>query len=41
MQRAPMRSYNPAITQEPHVYRTMEAVLHNGKAIKVFTCYYA
>jgi cyanate lyase len=34
MQRCPMRSYDPSIVQEPHVYRTQEAVLHYGEAIK-------
>lgn len=24
MKRCPMRSYDPAITQEPHIYRTTE-----------------
>jgi cyanate lyase len=34
MKRCPMRSWDPAIKQEPHIYRTTEAVLHYGEAIK-------
>jgi cyanate lyase len=34
MKRCPMRSYDPAIVQEPHIYRTTEAVLHYGESIK-------
>lgn len=34
MQQPPMRSYDPAITQEPHIYRLTEAVLHYGESIK-------
>ncbi|CAJ1357479.1 unnamed protein product [Effrenium voratum] len=34
MQRPPMRSFDPAILQEPNVYRTYEAVTHYGEAIK-------
>ena len=30
----PMRSYDDDIIKEPHVYRTQEAVLHYGTAIK-------
>lgn len=34
MQQPPMRSFDPAITQEPHIYRLTEAVLHYGESIK-------
>jgi len=34
MQRCPMHSYDPAILQEPNVYRTHEAIMHYGEAIK-------
>mmetsp|Transcript_44405 Transcript_44405/g.122857 ORF Transcript_44405/g.122857 Transcript_44405/m.122857 type:complete len:178 (+) Transcript_44405:80-613(+) len=34
MQKPPMRSFDPAILQEPNVYRTYEAVMHYGEAIK-------
>jgi cyanate lyase len=34
MQRAPVRSYDPSIIQEPLVYRLNEAVMHYGDAIK-------
>lgn len=34
MQRAPMRMYEPSLEQEPHVYRLLEAVRHNGEAMK-------
>lgn len=34
MRKCPMRSYDPTIVQEPHIYRTQEAVLHYGEAIK-------
>jgi hypothetical protein len=35
MQRCPMRSYDPSIVQEPHVYRTQEArrLLHAKSAV--------
>uniref|UniRef100_A0A7S4W2E9 Cyanate hydratase n=1 Tax=Alexandrium monilatum TaxID=311494 RepID=A0A7S4W2E9_9DINO len=34
MRKAPMRSFDPDILQEPNVYRTYEAVMHYGKSIK-------
>jgi len=34
MQRCPMRSFNEDILQEPNVYRTYEAIMHYGEAIK-------
>lgn len=34
MQKCPMRSFDPAIMQEPLVYRLVEAMQHNGNAIK-------
>jgi cyanate lyase len=34
MQRCPMRSYDPAIRDEPLVYRLDEAVMHYGEALK-------
>ena len=35
MQGAPMRSFDDAILKEPNVYRTYEAITHNGQAIKM------
>eukprot|EP00873_Tetraselmis_striata_P005507 jgi/Tetstr1/425771/TSEL_001556.t1 len=37
MQRAPVRSYDPSIIQEPLVYRLNEAVMHYGDAMKAIT----
>mmetsp|Transcript_6436 Transcript_6436/g.14118 ORF Transcript_6436/g.14118 Transcript_6436/m.14118 type:complete len:176 (+) Transcript_6436:51-578(+) len=37
MQRAPMRSFDPNIIQEPLVYRLNEAVMHYGDALKAIT----
>lgn len=34
MTRSPIRSWDPTIVQEPHVYRMTEAVHHYGEAIK-------
>jgi cyanate lyase len=34
MQRCPMRSYDPALRDEPLVYRLDEAVMHYGEALK-------
>jgi hypothetical protein len=34
MKRAPSRCYDPNITQDPHIYRMQEAVLHFGQSIK-------
>eukprot|EP00882_Tetradesmus_deserticola_P003674 GHRQ01003888.1.p1 GENE.GHRQ01003888.1~~GHRQ01003888.1.p1 ORF type:complete len:205 (+),score=67.59 GHRQ01003888.1:94-708(+) len=34
MMRAPMRSYDPTILQEPAIYRLHEAITHGGEAIK-------
>ena len=34
MQGAPMRGFNEEILKEPNVYRTYEALMHNGEAIK-------
>lgn len=34
MLKAPMRSWNEEIMKEPNVYRTCEAITHNGEAIK-------
>ena len=34
MQLAPMRSFDPAILQEPHIYRLSEAVMHYGEGLK-------
>lgn len=34
MQRVPQRSFDPTITQEPHVYRLHEAVMHYGESLK-------
>jgi len=34
MRRCPMRSFDPNIVQEPHIYRLTEAVMHYGEAIK-------
>mmetsp|Transcript_16981 Transcript_16981/g.20867 ORF Transcript_16981/g.20867 Transcript_16981/m.20867 type:complete len:175 (+) Transcript_16981:46-570(+) len=34
IQKPPMRSFDPAILQEPNVYRTYEAITHYGEAIK-------
>jgi cyanate lyase len=34
MQAVPFRQFDPQILQEPNVYRTYEAVCHNGEAIK-------
>ena len=33
MRKAPIRSYNPAILQEPHVYRMTEVCAHYGEAM--------
>lgn len=34
MQCCPMRSFDEAILQDPHVYRTHEAIMHYGEAMK-------
>ena len=34
MRRAPSRSYDPNLTQDPHIFRMQEAVLHFGQSIK-------
>ncbi len=34
MNKCPMRSYDPAIIQEPHIYRMTEVCLHYGNSIK-------
>jgi cyanate lyase len=34
MQRAPMRSFDPSIMQEPLIYRLVEAMQHYGEGIK-------
>lgn len=34
MQKAPMRSFDPSILQEPTIYRLYEAITHYGEAIK-------
>jgi cyanate lyase len=34
MGRAPMRTYDPQIAQEPLIYRLIEAVMHYGESIK-------
>ncbi len=34
MQKCPMRSYDPNIIQEPHIYRMTEVCLHYGNSIK-------
>lgn len=34
MRKCPMRSYDPAIIQEPNIYRMTEVCLHYGNAIK-------
>ncbi len=34
MQKCPMRSYDPTIIQEPHIYRMTEVCLHYGNSIK-------
>lgn len=35
MQKPPMRSFDPAIEQEPFVYRLIEAIQHYGKGLKM------
>ena len=35
MEKAPKRRFDETICQEPHVYRLMEAVQHNGEALKM------
>jgi cyanate lyase len=37
MKKAPMRSFNPAILQEPLIYRLNEAMQHYGESIKLIT----
>jgi len=34
MKRSPMRSFDPSILKEPHIYRMTEAVTHYGESIK-------
>ena len=34
MRKCPMRSYDPAIIQEPNIYRMTEVCLHYGNSIK-------
>ncbi|EFN52758.1 hypothetical protein CHLNCDRAFT_138362 [Chlorella variabilis] len=34
MQKAPMRSFDPAILEEPLIYRMIEAINHYGEALK-------
>jgi cyanate lyase len=34
MQKCPMRSYDPSVIQEPHIYRMTEVCLHYGNSIK-------
>ncbi len=36
MRKCPMRSYDPAIIQEPNIYRMTEVCLHYGNSIKAF-----
>ena len=33
MQKCPMRSYDPSVIQEPHIYRMTEVCLHYGNSI--------
>ena len=35
MMRVPFRSFDPAIVQEPLIYRLVEAMQHYGEGIKV------
>lgn len=34
LRKCPMRSYDPSITQEPHIYRMTEVCVHYGDSIK-------
>jgi len=33
MQKCPMRSYDPSVIQEPHIYRMTEVCMHYGNSI--------